>query len=122
VAKTIRHLGMTLSEKEHREWHQRHAGRGGMKLSADEHDKLMGSLGIGKEEDETWHKRQPGRGGLVEASDSDTRVNIFAIGGGFIAHCAARGWLTKSGDGRAARYHVTAQGRKALLRFGIKKY
>ena len=47
-------------------------------------------------------------------------VNPFFIGGGFVRHCVAHGWLELAGSGRGARYRVTARGRTALKRFGIE--
>jgi hypothetical protein len=116
--KRIRHMGMTLSEEEHRRWHQSHPTG---KLSAKEHERLIASLGISPEEDRRWHEA-PGAGKTAEAAEIGTPVNCFAIGGGFLKYCVRQGWLIEQGSGRKVKYLVTQAGRKALAGYGITKY
>jgi hypothetical protein len=119
--KTIRHIGMSMTEEEHRKWHQEHPMG---KLSAHEHDELMTHLGVSKEDDEKWHKA---RASAPEQSTADdtaeaSPVNPFAIGGGFLQYCVGQGWLIQQGRGKATKYHVTPAGRQALAEYGIVKY
>lgn len=118
--KVIRHLGMTMTEEEHRKWHREHADR---ELTPEEHRKFMKHLGISKEEDEKWHQAHdqpsdPKGKGVPEADP----VNPFAIGGGFLAYCVRQGWLIQQGRGRTMKYYITETGREALAEFGIVKY
>jgi len=119
--KPIRHMGMTMTEEEHRRWHQEHEGKG---LTAEEHQKLMEHLGISPEEDRQWHKAQEMRGGEsgTEPAPEGDPVNCFAIGGGFLDYCVKQGWLTRHRRGRATKYYVTEAGREALAEYGITKY
>jgi len=116
----IRHMGMTMSEEEHRQWHEKHRGQ---RLTPEEHEKLMEHLGASEEEDRKWHEAE----GVppVEAPEpppNGQRVNCFAIGGGFIEYCVRQGWLIRRGRARAAKYYVTEAGRTALAEYGITKY
>jgi len=144
--KTIRHLGMTMTEKEHEQWHREHR-----ELTPEEHDQLMKHMGITPEEDEKWHREHgpmtmedhAKMAGMMERmgiskdeqekwhkGQPDTRaqsvksdaepLNPFAIGGGFLAYCVKQGWLTQEGKGPKARYFATEQGRRELARFDIK--
>ena len=119
--KPIRHMGMTMTDPEHRQWHREHDGKD---LTAEEHRKLMEHLGISPEQDRAWHQAQeaggdkPGAG----ASAQGKAVNPFAIGGGFLEYCVRQAWLTRQGRGRATKYYVTEMGREALAGFGITKY
>ncbi|MCX5643642.1 MAG: hypothetical protein NTZ17_03000 [Phycisphaerae bacterium] len=132
--KVIRHMGMTMTAEEHRRWHQEHAGK---RLTAGEHRKLMGHLGVSPEQDRRWHKAQEagegespaepapeGEGPQVRniALGSPVSVNPFAIGGGFLEYCVKQGWLTRQRRGRATKYYVTEAGREALAGYGITKY
>jgi len=118
--KLIRHMGMTLSEEEHRRWHEQHQGKS---LTPQEHEKLMKHLGISAEEDRRWHEtQQPAPAGAGEAPPDGDPVNPFAIGGGFLEYCVQQGWLIKRGRGRAIKYYVTDAGRAALAKYGIVKY
>jgi hypothetical protein len=112
--KVIRHVGMTMTEAEHRKWHREHEGR---KLTPEEHRKLMRHLGIRKQEDEKWHKAQS-----AAANGAADPVNPFAIGGGFLNYCVRQGWLIQQGRGKAMKYYVTQEGREALAEYGIVKY
>ena len=48
------------------------------------------------------------------------QVSPYAVGGGFLAFCIARGWVVREGSGRGAAWYVTASGARALEReFGI---
>lgn len=119
--KTIRHMGMTMTEEEHRRWHQEHDGK---KLTPSEHRKLMKSLSIGEEEDRKWHEGQEGLASEDAAGTAKAAkpVNCFAIGGGFLAYCVRQGWLSQEKRGRSTKYFVTEAGREALAEFGITKY
>ena len=116
----IRHMGMTLSEEEHRGWHEEHDGK---PLTPQEHKKLMEHLGVSEEEDRKWHKAN----GMplpeaVEPAPESEPVNPFAIGGGFLEYCVRQSWLTRQGRGRGTKYYVTEAGREALAGYGIVKY
>jgi hypothetical protein len=116
----IRHMGMIMSEEEHRQWHEKHQGK---RLMPEEHKKLMEHLGVSEEKDHKWHKTQ----GVppvetVEPPPGDDPVNPFAIGGGFLEYCVRQGWLTRQGRGRGTKYYVTEAGREALAGYGIVKY
>jgi hypothetical protein len=119
--KLIRHMGMTMTEEEHEKWHEQHQGG---KLPPGEHAKLMKRLGVGTEEDRKWHEsHQSAADALVEREPDEGRpINVFAIGGGFLAYCVKQGWLIRQGRGRAVKYFVTDPGREALAEFGITKY
>jgi len=116
----IRHMGMTLSEEEHRQWHEKHEGKG---LTPEEHKQLMEHLGVSEEEDGKWHKAQ----GVppveaVEPPPGSDPVNCFAVGGGFLEYRVRQGWLLRQRRGRATKYYVTEVGREALAGYGIVKY
>lgn len=119
--KPIRHMGMTMTEEEHRRWHQEHDGK---ELTPEEHRQLMTHLGISEEEDAKWHEaREAGRAETVpEAGPQGEPVNPFAIGGAFLDYCVRQGWLIRQGRGRAMKYYVTEAGREALAKYGITKY
>lgn len=118
--KPIRHLGMTMTEEEHRRWHQEHEGKD---LTAEEHRKLMEHLGVSPEQDREWHKAHPARAADEPVAGPDnTPVNCFAIGGGFLEYCVQQGWLTRQRHGRSTKYYVTKTGREALAGYGITKY
>ena len=115
----IRHMGMTMTEEEHRQWHKKHNGK---PLTPEEHKELMEHLGVSDEEDRKWHKANgmpPAE--AVEPPKGDP-VNCFAIGGGFLEYCVEQGWLIRQRRGRATKYYVTEAGRKALAEYGIVKY
>jgi hypothetical protein len=120
--KTIRHMGMRMTEEEHRRWHEQHKGK--KDLTPAEHAKLRKCLGVSEKEDRKWHESH-GPGALsspVETAAEEAKpVSVFAIGAGFLMYCVKQGWLTQRGLGRAAKYYVTGPGRKALARFGITK-
>jgi hypothetical protein len=114
--KTIRHMGMTMTEKEHEQWHREH--RGHKKLTPEEHEMLMKHMGISPEEDEKWHREKKGVEG--QPDDSDARpLNPFMIGGGFLTYCVKQGWLTQEGKGNKTRYFATEKGRHELAKFDI---
>lgn len=117
--RVIRHMGMILSEEEHRLWHETHDGQ---PLTPQEHRRLMKHLGVGEEADRKWHKangRAPAE--AVEPPEGEP-VNPFAIGGGFLEYCVRQGWLTRQGRGRGTKYYATEAGRQALATYGIVKY
>jgi hypothetical protein len=119
--KTIRHMGMTMTEAEHRRWHQEHEGQ---RLTATEHQKLMEHLGVRPEQDRRWHQAQAAdnsASGTDPAPEGDL-VSPFAIGGGFLDYCVRQGWLTRQKCGRAVKYYVTQTGRAALAEYGITRY
>ena len=116
----IRHIGMTLSEEAHRQWHEKHRGK---RLTPEEHKNLMEHLGASEEEDRKWHKANAVP--PVEAAEplpEGEPVNCFAIGGGFLEYCVTQGWLIRRKQGRGTRYYVTGAGRAALAEYGIVKY
>jgi hypothetical protein len=119
--KVIRHMGMTMTEEEHRRWHREHEGK---RLTAEEHQKLMERLGVSPEQDRRWHKAQETGNGTSAADPAPAGdpVNPLAIGGGFLDYCVRQGWLTRQKRGRATKYHVTEAGRTALAEYGITKY
>ena len=119
--KAIRHMGMTMTEQEHRRWHREHEGKS---LTPEEHEKLMEHLGVSPEQDRQWHKAQKmgaGESSAEPVAEGDP-VNCFAIGGGFLEYCVQQGWLIRQRRGRATKYYVTEVGRGALAGFGITKY
>lgn len=116
----IRHMGMTMSGEEHRQWHEKHKGK---RLTPEEHKQLMERLGVSKEEDRKWHKAQ----GVppveaVEPPPKGNPVNCFAIGSGFLEYCVREGWLIRQRQGKGTKYYVTEAGREALAGYGIVKY
>jgi hypothetical protein len=119
--KLIHHLGMTMTEEEHRKWHREHDGK---ELTPEEHRQLMEHLGIGAEEDRKWHEAQqkPAPGEAADPAPAGDPVNPFAVGGGFLDYCVRQGWLIQQGRGRGMKYYVTEMGRQALAGFGITKY
>ena len=132
--KVIRHMGMTMSDQEHRRWHREHEGKN---LNAKEHQALMEYLGVSPEQDRRWHRAQEASNGQDPAESapegegpqvrnialgSPVPVNPFAIGGGFLDYCIRQGWLTRQRQGRATKYYVTEAGREALAEYGITKY
>jgi hypothetical protein len=119
--KPIRHMGMTMTEEEHRRWHREHEGK---KLTPEEHQKLMEHLGVSPEQDRRWHQSQEVGDGtrLAESRPEGDPVNPFAIGGGFLEYCVQQGWLTRQRRGRSTKYYVTKTGREALAGYGITKY
>jgi len=119
--KRIRHMGMTMTEQEHRKWHAEHEGR---ELTEAEHRRLMEHMGISEEEDRKWHEAHQSppeetAGDLAPAGDP---VNPFAIGGAFLQYCVQQAWLVQQGHGRGMKYLVTEAGRAALAEYGIIKY
>jgi hypothetical protein len=118
--KVIQHMGMTMTEQEHRKWHREHEGKD---LTPQEHCKLMEHLGISEKQDRQWHKAHSGSPDMpVEPAPDEKTVNCFAIGGGFIDYCVRQGWLIRQGRGRATKHYVTEAGRAALAEYGITKY
>jgi len=119
--KLIHHVGMTMTEEEHRQWHREHDGK---ELTPQEHRKLMKHLGVSEEKDRQWHELQAEPAGKRTADPvpAGDPVNPFAIGGGFLAYCVGQGWLIQQGRGRSVKYYVTETGREALAGFGITKY
>jgi len=119
--KLIDHMGMTMTEEEHRRWHREHDGK---KLTPAEHRKLMKHLGVSEEEDRKWHEAQQPTTGerAAEPTTPGDPINPFAVGGGFLAYCVRQGWLIQQGRGRSVKYYVTECGRKMLAESGITKY
>ena len=118
--RSIRHMGMTLSEEEHRRWHAQHKAK---RLTPEEHTRLLEHLGVSEEEDRKWHEAN-GMAPVETAAtvpDGDP-INCFAIGGGFLDYCVRQGWLIRQRQGKATRYYVTEIGREALAGYGITKY
>jgi hypothetical protein len=117
--KMIRHMGMTMTEEEHRKWHEQHEGG---ELTPQEHARLMKRLGVGEEEDREWHQAQ-GAGAKKDflKPSEDEPVDVLAVGAGFVAYCVKQGWLIQRGRGQAKKHFVTAAGREALAEFGIVK-
>jgi hypothetical protein len=61
---------------------------------------------------------EPGR--AARPTESRYRISPYAVGGGFLAFCIARGWVVREGSGRGAAWYVTTSGARALERdFGI---
>ncbi len=118
--KRIRHMGMTMTEEQHRRWHREHEGK---ELTPIEHKKLMAHLGISEEEDRKWHQAQEPSGPETTDLAPDAQpVNPFAIGGAFLEYCVRQGWLIQRGRGKGMKYYVTEAGREALAEYGITKY
>jgi hypothetical protein len=90
MAKRIRHMGITMSKKEHDQFH-----KGIPVLSPKQHNALMKKLGVTKEQDEEWH--------LTHLTLEQLRskglkpINPFVVGGGFLAWCVKQGWLVQQG-------------------------
>ncbi|UCD51908.1 MAG: hypothetical protein JSW27_04580 [Phycisphaerales bacterium] len=119
--KPIRHMGMTMTEEEHRKWHAEHEGK---ELTEAEHRQLMEHMGISEEEDRQWHEAQQSsrEDRADDSAPPGDPVNPFAIGGAFLQYCVRQGWLIQQGRGRAMKYYVTKAGRAALAEYGITKY
>lgn len=112
MTKTIKHMGMHLTEEEHAKWHAEHSD-----MTPEEHENFLRKMGISKEEDKKWHETHGISTKTLEAADKT--VNPFAVGGGFLTHCVKKGWLIQKGKGRTAKYIATAEGRKELKKFDI---
>lgn len=119
--KLIRHLGMTMTEEQHRKWHEAHDGK---ELTPEEHRRLMEHLGISEEEDRKWHEagNMPPKELAPDQAAQANPVNPFAIGGAFLDYCVKQGWLLQQGKGRAMKYYVTETGREALAEYGITRF
>lgn len=119
--KPIRHMGMTMTEEEHRKWHAEHDGK---ELTEAEHRLLMEHLRISEEENRKWHQAQqsPAEETTGDLPPGGDPINPFAIGGAFLQYCVRQGWLIQQGGGRKTKYFVTAVGREALAEYGITKY
>jgi hypothetical protein len=116
----IRHMGMTMSEEEHRRWHEKHKDK---RLTPEEHAKLIEHLGVSEKQDRKWHRaEETSAPEAVEAPPGGDPINPFAIGGGFLEYCVRQGWLIRQGRGRGTKYYVTQAGREALAEYGIVKY
>lgn len=111
--KTIRHMGMTMTDKEHEQWHRKHK-----ELTPEEHEQLMKHMGISPEEDEKWHREQKNVAAHPDDSDAGP-LNPFMIGGGFLTYCVKHGWLTREGKGNKSKYFATEKGRRELAKFDI---
>ncbi len=116
--KIIRHMGMTMTEEEHRRWHQEHRNK---PLTDEEHKDLMKHLGVSPDRDRRWHRNRTAseQTAILAPSPVGQPVNPSAIGGGFLEYCIRQGWLTRRGRGRASKYFATPAGREALAGFGI---
>jgi len=70
----------TITEEEHRQWHEQHKGG---ELTPQEHAKLMRRLGAGRKDDRKWHKTHgtPEIESPAEKGADDEPVSVFAIGG-----------------------------------------
>ncbi len=142
--KTIRHIGMTLTDKEHEQWHRQHK-----ELTPEEHEQLMKQMGISPEEDKKWHREhgamtpedhvriaemlekkgiskeeqqkwhQEKSAGMQPEGSESKPLNPFMIGGGFLTYCVKQGWLIQEGKGTKTRYFATEQGRRELAKFDI---
>jgi hypothetical protein len=115
VAKTIRHRGMTLTEKEHERWHREHPGKH-PQISQADHDRMLGRAGG---DEQRSRARHGARGERPEAAAIGA-INPFAVGGAFLEYCVTNGWLRREGTGRAATYFVTETGRVELPKFGVR--
>ena len=114
--KTIRHMGMTMTDEEHEQWHREHGEH--KELTPEEHELLMKHMGISPEEDEKWHREQKSSG--IQPDHSEPRpLNPFMIGGGFLTYCVKQGWLTQEGKGNKTKYFATEKGRRELAKFDI---
>ncbi len=108
--KRIKHMGMTMTEKEHKKWHKEQQD-----ITPEQHEALMKGMGI-NEEDKEWHRTHD-----YETQETGQRsVNPFAIGGGFLEYCIKQIWLIREGNGKEARYYVTEKGSKEIKKFGIR--
>ena len=118
--KVIRHLGMTMTDQEHRKWHRERADR---ELTPQEHHQLMERLDIRKKEDEKWHQGHDQPCGPEDTHVPQTDpVNPFAIGGRFLTYCVGKGWLIQQGRRRKTKHYIIEAGHEALAEFGIVKY
>lgn len=112
--KPIQHMGMDMTNAEHDIWHAQH-----QEMTEEEHGAMLDKLGISIEEDKAWHAEQDRK--IPEKTYQGLKaINPFAVGGGFLDHCIAKGWVVKDGSGRQARYFVTDEGVAALRKFNIK--
>ncbi len=110
MAKRIRHMGMTITRKEHDDFHAKPPV-----LSRRQHDAMMKRMGVTKEQDEQWHRTHPT---LAEQRVRGLKpVNPLLLGAGFLAFCVKQGWLVQ----QQREYFVKADGVRELRdRFGIE--
>lgn len=111
--KIIRHMGMTMTEEEHKQWHRKHK-----KMRPEEHEQLMEKMGVSPQEDIRWHQQQK-RCKTREVDSGNMPLNQFVIGGGFLNYCVKQGWLIREGKGVKAKYFATEKGRRELIKFDI---
>lgn len=109
-----KHMGMNITEEEHRKWHEEHS-----EITPEKHKALMKKMGITEKEDREWHKTHKT---LEETTKTPSRkpLNCFAIGGGFLDYCVKQGWLIREGKGRSVKYYATSEGKEELKKFDIK--
>ena len=137
-------MGMTMTDKEHEQWHRKHK-----ELSPEEHEQLVKHMGISPEEDEKWHREHGAmtpedhlrmvemleKKGIskekqkkwhqeksvrTQSDGSEGKpLNPFVIGGGFLTYCVKQGWLTKEGKGNKTKYFATEKGKRELTKFDI---
>ena len=106
-------MGMTLTDKEHEQWHRKHK-----ELTTEEHKQLMKRMGISPEEDEKWHRER--KKTEMSPDNSEAKLlNPFMIGGGFLTYCVKQGWLIQEGKGNKTKYFATEKGKCELAKFDI---
>ncbi len=113
MRKSVKHLGMSMTQEEHERWHQKHP-----EISKDQHEAMMKQMGITEKQDKDWHETH-GMPSTSIHSDKEP-VNTFAIGGGFLSYCVKQGWLLQEGKGRKATYFTTEKGKEELKKFSIE--
>ena len=113
MAKKIKHLGIEMTDEEHKKWHNGHR-----EMTPAQHKVLMKKMGVSDEEDKKWHEAH-NASHQTESNVGQKSVNPFAICGGFLDYCIKQGWLIQEGKGRRAKYYATKEGKKELSKFGI---
>jgi hypothetical protein len=110
MAKRIRHMGMTVTKKEHDEFHKNMPV-----LAPKQHAAMMTRMGITRKQDEEWHRTHAT---LAEQRVKGLkRINPFAVGAGFLAFCVREGWLVQ----QKREFFVQKGGARELReRFGIE--
>lgn len=112
MTKKVKHMGMDITENEHKVWHEKNN-----KMTPDGHKRFLSKMGITDVENKEWHKRNCDE---LDKNDSKQKtINPFFIGGGFLQYCIRKGWIIQKDKGKKAKYYVTNDGKKELRKFDI---
>ena len=91
MTKRIHHMGMVVSQENHKKFHERAPD-----LSPKQHAALIKRLGVTKEQDEQWHRTHLTLG--EQRAAGLRHVDPAAIGVSFIAWCVRQGWIVQRGN------------------------